>query len=144
MQRKMSPVDPSAALDDMPSAAGAVASSDEFAEKNEAARLMSVPDAPLPAGDDLPDDVKQQLKGYSDISLESELLDCVQTASITGSLVIVDKIILLLWYRHKRKAERMKVIRTLNSMASRNIIKKQSSPRGYSVMQASTAVELAT
>ena len=107
---------------------------DDFQEKAETAAAMQLPDAEEPSYDDLPDEVKKQLIGYDDIELENQLFDIVKT--MTKSVITVDKIIVALYHRHKRVADRNKVLRMLNSMADTGKIKKHASPRGYSLPEA--------
>lgn len=105
---------------------------DEFQEKTETAAAMQIPqNAPAPEYDDLPEEVKKQLIGYEDIELEKQLFDCVTTAG--KGVINVDKIIVALWHRHKKVADRNKVLRTLNAMVEHGIIIKHQSPRGYSL-----------
>lgn len=109
---------------------------DDFAEKNEVATGLSLPNAPPPSmEDDLPEEVKKQLVGYSEMELEKTIIDSLSAAG-TG-VITVDKIVLSLWHRHKRVVERPKLIRTLNLLAERNIIIKNDSPRGYRMPETS-------
>ena len=106
---------------------------DEFAKKNEKAVTMALPDAPKPAGDDLPEEVKNQLIGYAEIELERQLFDCL--ATFGNRHVTVDKIVLSLWTRHKKVEPRNKLIRMLNCMAKTGLIVKEHSPRGYRISE---------
>lgn len=83
---------------------------------------------------DIPDDVKKSLIGYENMEMDSILLEIVGSFS---SSVSVDKIILALWHRHKKKIERMKLIRRLRMMAADGIIEKVDGTRGnYIITQA--------
>ena len=104
---------------------------DEFQENTEKAAAMALPKAPAPEYDDLPEDVKKQLIGYDDIELEKQLFDCVSTAG--KGVINVDKIIVAMWHRHKKVADRNKALRTLNAMVENGSIIKHQSPRGYSL-----------
>lgn len=105
------------------------ASQDNFEKKNESVVNLALPDAPPPAGDDIPEDVKKQLIGYADIELERELYECLATFGTRHTTV--DKLVLSLWARYKKVVARGKMIRMLNSMVQTGLIVKQDSPRGY-------------
>lgn len=77
---------------------------------------------------DLPEEVRNQLTGYGDIELQNQLIDCLQSQ---GGKANVDKLIIALWYRHKRKdVTRIKAYGMLNELATEGTLRKYSSPRG--------------
>lgn len=88
---------------------------------------------------DLPEEVRNQLTGYGDIELQNQLIDCLHSQ---GGKANVDKLIIALWYRHKRKdVTRIKAYGMLNELATEGTLRKYSSPRGtYEIINLGTPI----
>lgn len=106
---------------------------DDFTEKAQAASAMAIKNN-TPALDDIPEELKAQLIGVEHIELENQVYDAV--AALSPGNVTVNKVIMAIYERHKKIAERGKTLRILNALAGDGKLVKNISPRGFSLPNA--------
>jgi predicted transcriptional regulator len=83
--------------------------------------------------DDIPEDVRKNMVGYENMETEWLLINILEAE---GDRCPVDKIILALWLRYKKKIERTKVIQRLRSLVKDGYVTQESGKRGiYSLTE---------
>lgn len=103
---------------------------DDFSDKAQAASALAIKNN-TPAAEPIPDELKNQLVGFEHIEMEQQVYDAV-TALSPGN-VTVNKVIMAIYQRHKKIAERGKTLRILNALAGEGKLVKNISPRGFSL-----------
>lgn len=106
---------------------------DDFSEKAQAASAMAIKNNTPPTAD-IPDELKSQLIGFEHIELEQQVYDAV--VALSPGNVTVNKVIMAIYQRHQKIAERGKTLRILNALAADGRLVKNISPRGFSLPKA--------
>ena len=116
---------------------------DEFENLNTRARAEAIPDsvqsiiaappvsdpASLISGlDDVPEDVRKNIKGYEKMLLDEQLMKILY---VKGCAVKVDDIVFGMWLSFKKQIDRMTVIRRLNDLVTQEKVDRIEGKRGW-------------